>query len=615
MSPDDLLQLATLLEGQSFDARTLVRNPSSTVEPPRDAERGRRALEALKKLQFDPAALEDIGPLGEGGMGLVRLARQVSLDRTVAVKFLKPGRRGAAEIEALLAEAWLAGGLEHPNIMPVHALSLDADGTPSLVMMRIEGETWAVLLRDPARLAEISGGKPTLDEHLRILQQVCNAAHFAHARGVVHRDLKPENVMVGLFGEVYVVDWGIAVAPGPSRQLAGTPAYMAPEMIGAPGMEITPRTDVYLLGAMLFEVLTGRAPHRGAHPTALFESVLRSEPELPTDAPEELAALVRRCMNKDAALRPASALEVRLALESFVQHQGSLVLAQQSEQRALEMQFELSKPEPDAARLSTLFSECRFGFQQALAAWPGNTRARAGLDSVLRAMIRFELANGSPRTARALIADLPSPDATLTAEIDRALEREAEKNAQITRLQELERTLNPSTGGVARMAMAFVIGAVWVGALYLSLLRPGDRAFEQLGAGCIALIITAVLLVIGRRLRALDTPLNRQLVATLAFAMGAQGGTLITLHLAHVNLGTLLVPVLMGYWFIISGVVASSVLPAVWLSSAGYLLAAIGAAVWPEYAHGFSVFGNVVFCANSAFIFRQQKQIARTAPG
>ena len=233
---DDFLQT---LQGE---ARTVVRNPTSTVAPPGDGAIGRRALEVLKRLTHDPRALVDEGPLGEGGMGVVHLEKQVALDRKVAIKFLRADTRTAHDVEALLSEAWRAGALEHPNILPIHALSLDEAGYPVIVMKRIEGVTWQALLRDPAAMAAHAPGKHPLDEHLRILQQVCNAAHFAHTRGIVHRDLKPENVMVGSFGEVYVVDWGLACAPGPAGQLAGTPAYMAPEMTGRG--DISVQTDV-----------------------------------------------------------------------------------------------------------------------------------------------------------------------------------------------------------------------------------------------------------------------------------------------------------------------------------------------------------------------------------
>lgn len=183
-----------LLKTMRGDAQTLARSPSSTVAPPSDGELGRKALEALQRLTHDPRALEDEGPIGEGGMGVVHLARQVSLDRRVAIKFLRPDRGSTHDVEQLLSEAWTAGKLEHPNILPIHALALTADGKPVIVMKRIEGVTWSALLRDPGAMEAHAPGKVPLDEHLRILTQVCHAVHFAHTRGVVHRDLKPENV-------------------------------------------------------------------------------------------------------------------------------------------------------------------------------------------------------------------------------------------------------------------------------------------------------------------------------------------------------------------------------------------------------------------------------------
>ncbi len=429
MSEDDFNSdadaLLKTLKGEAH--ATLVRSPSSTVAPPVDGRIGRRALEVLKGLLFDPKALTDEGPLGEGGMGVVRLAKQVALDRHVAVKFLRPEHRSATDIEALLSEAWRAGALEHPNILPVYSVGLDDKGQPVIVMKRIEGRTWTTLLRDPAAMAAHAPNKAPLDEHLRILIQVCNAVHFAHSRGVVHRDLKPDNVMVGSFGEVYVVDWGIATSPGPCNQLAGTPAYMAPEMLGGPTAVISERTDVYLIGSILYEVLAGRAPHRGETPNAVVQHVLRSSPPVPQGAPEELIELLRRCLKPKPEDRPESALEVRRALESFVEHQGSLALATQSEKKAEELHALLATTTPDATRVYSVFSECRFGFQQALSAWGRNTRARAGLERALKDMARFELAHGSVKAARALVSELATPDSTLEAELTAATKRDEEK--------------------------------------------------------------------------------------------------------------------------------------------------------------------------------------------
>jgi len=357
MSADDPRSDAeALLQTLRGAAQTLVRSPGSTVAPPQDGLVGRRALEILKGLLFDPGALIDQGPLGHGGMGVVHLAKQVALDRHVAVKFLRPEHRTPTDVEALLSEAWRTGALEHPNILPVHSVGLDEQGLPVIVMKRIEGRTWTTLLRDPSAMAAHAPDKAPLDEHLRILQQICNAVHFAHARGVVHRDLKPDNVMIGSFGEVYVVDWGIATQPGPCTQLAGTPAYMAPEMLGGPQAVISERTDVYLLGSMLFEVLAGSAPHRGETPHQWVDCVLRSSPALPANVPEELADLVLGCMKSKPEDRPESALAVRRKLEAFVEHQGSLALATQSERRADELRVVLATATPDATSVPASLS-------------------------------------------------------------------------------------------------------------------------------------------------------------------------------------------------------------------------------------------------------------------
>ncbi|MDP1825962.1 MAG: serine/threonine-protein kinase [Archangium sp.] len=607
MSPEDLPSDAdVLLQTLKGEAQTLVRSPSSTVAPPQDGRVGRRALEILKGLVFDPKALTDEGPLGQGGMGVVRLAKQVALDRHVAVKFLRPEHRKQSDVEALLSEAWLAGALEHPNILPVYSVGLDAQGLPVIVMKRIEGRTWTTLLRDPAAMAAHAPGKAPLDEHLRILQQICNAVHFAHARGVVHRDLKPDNVMVGEFGEVYVVDWGIATRPGPCVQLAGTPAYMAPEMLGGAGATITERTDVYLLGSMLFEVLTGRAPHRGETPQQLVSHVLRSSPTLPAEVPEELADLVVRCMKPKLEDRPESALAVRRHLEAFVEHQGSLVLATQSERRADELRELLRQPTCDATRVYGLFAECRFGFQQALAAWSHNTHARAGLDGALEAMIHFELKQGSVQAARAMFAELANGDAGLSAALEAATRREQEKVNELERLQRIERQLDPRTGSTVRLIVSVVVGAIWavspmLGAVVLP--RYGD--FEMISTAPLALLSAVVIAVSAFRTKA-RTKLNGQLLAVVLFGMVVQATFVTSWYLANGDLGRYAVPVLSGFWFVVSGVITVSLLPPMWPTALAYLLSSLGALWWPELRFVFASTGNLALIINAIAVFRRQ---------
>ncbi|MGM0559223.1 MAG: serine/threonine-protein kinase, partial [Myxococcota bacterium] len=176
-----------------------------------------------------PADLKVTETLGEGGMGIVRLARQSPLERDVAVKTSKKLTDPGA-IHGLLQEAFITGHLEHPNVIPIYTLGQDESGAPLIVMKRVEGISW---------LAKLDDETLDLEYHIDVLRQVANAVRFAHSKGIVHRDIKPENVMIGDFGEVYLLDWGIALSLDepkglmPTREnakMAGTAQYMAPEM-------------------------------------------------------------------------------------------------------------------------------------------------------------------------------------------------------------------------------------------------------------------------------------------------------------------------------------------------------------------------------------------------
>jgi len=179
------------------------------------------------------------------------------------------------------------------------------------------------------------GAADLLTWNLGILLHVLNALRFAHKLGILHRDLKPGNVMIGDFGEVYLLDWGIAVSlrdDGTGRfplasaasTLAGTPAYLAPEMLGrAGGPPLSERTDVYLVGAVLHEIIAGHPPHRGNNSLAVITSVLASRPELPASAPPELARICTRAMHAEPEQRFESADALRLAFKHQPGDRGS----------------------------------------------------------------------------------------------------------------------------------------------------------------------------------------------------------------------------------------------------------------------------------------------------
>ena len=206
------------------------------------------ALERLRLAADTPdtagTRYEIAGELGRGGMGVVYEARDSVLGRPVALKVLTLGESDPAERDRLLEEARVMAGLEHPGIVPVHDAGILPDGRVFYAMKLVRGE----------RLDAWARGRAS-DERLRVFQKVCEAVAFAHAHGVIHRDLKPENVMVGAFGEVLVLDWGVArrrEGPAePDGTVLGSRAYMAPEQAeGRTGM-VDERTDVHALGVLL----------------------------------------------------------------------------------------------------------------------------------------------------------------------------------------------------------------------------------------------------------------------------------------------------------------------------------------------------------------------------
>jgi len=180
--------------------------------------------------------------LGRGGMGTVYEAMDTRLGRTVALKALSPLDGGAEAVERLWREARVLARLEHPGIVPIHDVGTLPDGRPYYVMKRVEG----------SRLDEYLKTRPSLTELCRVFLRVCEPVAFAHAHGIVHRDLKPENIMLGPFGEVLVLDWGVAKSLGQTERqglVIGTADYMAPEQRAAEPVDA--RADVYSLGCLL----------------------------------------------------------------------------------------------------------------------------------------------------------------------------------------------------------------------------------------------------------------------------------------------------------------------------------------------------------------------------
>ena len=431
--------------------------------------------------------LEVRGVIGEGGMGRVLLARQHSLSRDVAVKTAKRDASQSSR-DAILVEGSITGQLEHPAIVPVHALGLDPSGWPAMVMKRVEGVAWDGLLEDPSNPGwEGWEGDATdrLPGHLQILTSVCNARHVAHRQGVVHRDIKPANVLIGRFGDVYVADWGVAArVDGQRTQLCGTPAYMAPEMVT--GDPVDPRTDVYLLGATLHVLLTGRPRHPGATVTESLLHARTSAPfEYPKDVPEELAALANRACHVDPSQRPPTAQAFRDELKGYTRHRDARALGAQAIKRVTELEGLGALPAPDdeqRRRIERLLLEARFGLEQALTQWADNAPARAALQKV---------------------------EAIVEQRHQRALELERE-----------EKERDPATGAAWRTVGLGVMAVLSAGAAVTTRFVSGEPTPLQLIAFPAVVFGLVCAGSLALRDRLLDTRFNRQVFSCLVIAMG-----------------------------------------------------------------------------------------------
>jgi serine/threonine protein kinase/tetratricopeptide (TPR) repeat protein len=257
-----------------------------------------------------------IEELGSGGMGVVYRAEDTRLKRTVALKFLSPElTRDEHAKHRFLAEAQAASRLDHPNIITIHEIEETKDGQLFLVLSCYEGET----VED-----RLEKGPMPVDEAVGLAIHVARGMEAAHSKGIVHRDIKPSNVFLTDDGRAKILDFGLAKLAGQTRitrvgSTVGTVAYMSPEQ--AHGGDVRAPTDIWSLGVVLYEALTGGLPFPGERPEAVLYSVVHEEPEplgaLRHDVPPELEAIVNRCLRKKPDERFASAAELVSALEQL----------------------------------------------------------------------------------------------------------------------------------------------------------------------------------------------------------------------------------------------------------------------------------------------------------
>ncbi|MDX2176997.1 MAG: serine/threonine-protein kinase [Candidatus Sumerlaeia bacterium] len=358
--------LATADPGDTFNPEKLTlsvappSDASDDVEATSQVNRGSETsqryardekLTELFKVEGTPFELQRV--VGKGGYGEVWEATQKSLGRRVAVKKIKGDKSGSSSLngegsinenltKSFKSEALITAVLDHPNIVPVYDLTLDSDGEPMLAMKLVRGTSWDVMLKVDRELPFAQ----RLARHLPVLVDVCQAVAFAHSRGVLHRDLKPSQVMVGEFGEVLLMDWGLACLfvdpqqptsdayfadghrPVPLARAgnpAGTPAYMAPEQTLQTSEKLGPWTDVFLLGGILYNILTDTPPYQGKTAAKVLKQAAEAAPQTPEARvedgrriPPELSRICMKALSRDSWKRHHSASEFLAELQAFM---------------------------------------------------------------------------------------------------------------------------------------------------------------------------------------------------------------------------------------------------------------------------------------------------------
>jgi eukaryotic-like serine/threonine-protein kinase len=279
-----------------------------------------------------PGHLRIFREIGRGGMGRIHPATDRNLLRHVALKRLD---RDLAKVpmykDGFIAEAQMTGQLEHPNIVPVHELAVSDEGVPYFTMKLVQGINFDDWLRASERPP---GSTARLEDGLEIFLKVCDAVAYAHHRGVIHRDLKPENVMVADFGQTYLMDWGLSrlsrtkpasgarsqmEAPGP----VGTPTHMAPEQARGNPHEMDERSDVFGLGAILYEIVSGKMPYGEARDVDSVLERARDGRVVPIDVAcmgIGVSKRIRAIIDKAVAPNPADRYQSVVELQADVRH-------------------------------------------------------------------------------------------------------------------------------------------------------------------------------------------------------------------------------------------------------------------------------------------------------
>ena len=381
-----------------------------------------------------------IGKLGEGGMGIVFEAEQKHLRQRVALKMIKADKANdPLARNSFFYEAVVTAGLDHPGIIPVLEFGVSQDGRVFYVMKKASGVPWHQVIREKTR-----------PENLDIFNRIADVMAYAHAQGVIHRDLKPANILLGSFGEVWVGDWGVALRRNAGGDYThahpgGTPQYMPPEMAACDSTRLGPRSDIYLLGAILFEIVTGTPPHTGEQPLAALDNAAGNI-LTPTSTIDGLLRVAYRAMATDPDQRYRDVVALQKAVRECLAEDESAALLRKA---GIQLAAALKEGAYDA------FQQALAGFDVVLDAYPGHQDAERGRRKAIMAYARQALANGEYDLALSII----QPEATRNREVAALIKTIAGEKKKAVRRPRRFRLANTLLG---LMAFALILGGAYV---------------------------------------------------------------------------------------------------------------------------------------------------------
>ncbi len=358
--------------------------------------------------------------LGAGGMGVVFEARQNHLNRIVALKMIRPAHAGDPLAQAcFFYEAVITAGLNHPGIIPVLEFGKTEEGRDFYVMNKATGVPWSTVIRDK-----------TVDDNLAIFDEVIEVVAYAHLRGILHRDIKPANILLSESGHVYLGDWGLAIAAGTDGTYGhapngGTPHYMAPEMARGDTASLCVQSDIYLLGGLLLEIVSGVPPHPAATPLDALQKAAENRLAAIPDS-HCLMPVIRRCLEEQPEDRFATVNDLRGAIDNCLKAEEC-----RTHVKAGRSLFHQAVKEGDYV----IFQKSIAEFDNALLACPDDRPARHHRLQSILAYSRTALANREYDLARSTIkAEIPvSNEAAVLAGTISDQEKRAARKARRAR--------------------------------------------------------------------------------------------------------------------------------------------------------------------------------------